>query len=62
MLPLAHWYPSDQIASPNLLNQGLFEYFLNQPFYNPILVVDMVVVENIKIKARVNNLMMTVWL
>ena len=37
---LSHQYPFDKIASPNLLNQGVFEYFLNQPFYHPILVID----------------------
>ena len=36
MLWLVGYYPSDQIASHNLLNQGLFKYFLNQSFCNLI--------------------------
>ena len=53
-------------ASPNLLNQGVFEYFLIQFFYNPILVVFIGNEEgtgkvgNVKINARMNILMMTV--
>ena len=35
--------------------------FFESDFYNPILVVDMVGVENIKIEATVNNLMMKIW-
>ena len=44
-----------------MLNQGILECFLELDFYNPIIVVDMVGVGNIKIEARVNSLMMTLW-
>ena len=36
-------YSFDQIASPNLLSQELFQYYLDQLFYNPILAVDLVI-------------------
>ena len=64
MLRPLHYYPFDQIASPNFLNQGVFQYFLSQPFYIPKLIVNMVRwgsgLGNIKIKARINNLIMTI--